>query len=192
MSQENVDVVRGVRIALPTLGERARQRRSLDEHLRVRFPALSRALGDAFMRLSPRSRFRRSILARLVRRAYAAANRQDFDVVLVGWDAGSEYRPSRDLLPPDLEAVFHGHDGYRRLWRYWLDAFEDIRWEPEEILDFGDRFLVTTQQRGHGSGSGLAVSERVFQLFTLRRGMVIRQEDFLDRSNALEVAGLRE
>ncbi len=192
MSQENVEVVRGVRIALPGLGEGASQRRSLDEHLRVRFPALSRPLGDAFMRLPPRSRLRRSILAHLVRRAYAAANRQDFDVVLVGWDHRSEYRPSGDLLPPDLEAVFHGHEGYRRLWRYWLDAFEDIRWDPEEILDFGDKFLVTTQQRGHGSGSGLAVSERVFQLFTLRRGLVVRQEDFLDRSKALEAAGLSE
>jgi anthranilate phosphoribosyltransferase len=88
--------------------------------------------------------------------------------------------------------VFYGHDGYRQLWRYWLDAFEDIRWDPEEILDFGDKFLVTTQQRGRGSGSGVAVSEPVFQLFTVRRGLVVRQEDFLDRSKALEAAGLRE
>jgi hypothetical protein len=36
-----------------------------------------------------------------------------------------------------------------------------------------------TQQRGHGSGSGVAVSERVFQVFTLRAGLVIRQEDLL-------------
>lgn len=107
----------------------------------------------------------------------------------MGWDPGSEYHPSGDLLPPDLETVFYGHDGYLRLWGYWLDAFKDIRWDPEEILDFGDRFLVTTQQRGSGSGSGVAVREPVFQLFTIRRGLVVRQEDFLDRSKALEAAG---
>ena len=45
-----------------------------------------------------------------------------------------------------------------------------------------------TQQRGRGSGSGVVVSEPVFQLFTLRRGLVVRQEDFLDRSEALEAA----
>ena len=95
-------------------------------------------------------------------------------------------------MPPDLETVFHGPDGYLQLWRYWLDAFEDIRWDPEEILDFGDRFLVTAQQRGHGSGSGVAVSEPVFQVFTLRRGLVVRQEDFLERSKALAAAGLSE
>jgi ketosteroid isomerase-like protein len=193
MSQENVEVVRGTRSALPRLGERATQRRSLDDRLYVRVPALYRLLADAFSRVPSRSRLRRSIAARRVQRAYAAANRRDFDLVLVGWDSASEYRPSADLLPPDVEPVFHGHDGMRQLWRYWLDAFEDIRWDPEEMLDFGgEQVLVTTQQSGRGSASGASVSEPVFQLFTLRRGLVVRQEDFLDRSTALEAAGLRE
>jgi hypothetical protein len=78
------------------------------------------------------------------------------------------------------------------LWRYWRDAFQDIRWDPEEVVDFGEMFLVTAQQSGHGSGSGIAVSEPIFQLFTLRRGLVIRQEDFRERSDALEVAGERK
>ena len=192
MSQENVEIVRGARIALPPHSERASRRRTLGERLFVRFPAFSRLLADAFMRLPTRSRLRRLMVARFVSRAYAAANRRDFDLVLVGWDPGSEYHPSGDLMPPDLETVFYGHEGYLQLWRYWLDAFEDIRWDPEEILDLGDRLLVTAQQRGHGSGSGVAVSEPVYQLFKLRRGLVIRQEDFLDRSKALEAAGLRE
>jgi hypothetical protein len=192
MPHESVEIVRGARIALPRLSERATQRRSLDQRLYVRFPALYRMLADSVMRLSSRSRLRRLLLARSVGLAYAAANRRDFDLVLLGWDPGSEYHPSGDLLPPDLETVFYGHDGYLRLWRYWLDAFEDIRWDPEEILDFGDRFLVTTQQWGRGSGSGVAVSEPVFQLFTVRRGLVVRQEDFLDRSKALEAAARRE
>ena len=98
--------------------------------------------------------------------------------------------PAREI--PDLETVFYGHDGYRQLWRNWLDACEDIRWDPEEMLDFGDKLLVTTRQRGRGSGSGVAVSEPVFQLFTVRRGLVVRQEDFLDRSKALEAGGLSQ
>jgi len=132
------------------------------------------------------------MIARGVRQVYAAANRRDFDRILVGWDPESEYRPSGDLMPPDFETVFHGHDGYRNLWRRWLDAFEDLRFDPEEILHFEDRILVTAQQGGHGSGSGVAVGQRVFQLFKFRRGLVTRQEDFLDRSEALEAGGLRE
>jgi len=191
MSQENVEVVRGVRIALDALGERASQRRSLDDRLAVRFPVVYRLVADLLLQLPPRSRLRRSMLARRIRRAYAAANRRDFDLVLAGWDPKSEYRPSADLTPPDVEPVFYGHDGMRQLWRYWLEAFQDIRWEPEEILDFGQKVLVTTEQRGHGSGSGVAVSEPVFQLFTFRGGLVLRQEDFLHRPKALEAAGLQ-
>ena len=91
-------------------------------------------------------------------------------------------------MPPDLEPVVPRQGRVPAARRYWQDAFEDIRWDPEEILDFGQRILVGTHQAGHGSGSGLAVSEPVFQLFSLRRGLVFRQEDFLDRTEALEAA----
>jgi hypothetical protein len=184
--------VRATRIAVPPLTEKARRHRTIDQRLAVRFPALYRLLAGAMMRLSRRSRLRRLMLARLMALAYAAANRRDFEVVFAGMDLEVyEYHPSRDLLPPDMDAAFYGRDGYLQLWRYWLDAFGDIRWEPEEILDFGETFLVTTQQMGRGSGSGVNVSESVFQLYTVRRGLVVRQEDFLDRSEALEAAGVR-
>jgi ketosteroid isomerase-like protein len=133
------------------------------------------------------------MLSRTMLRAYAAANRHDFDLILTSYDPEVyEYRPSRDLLPPDMEPVLHGHDGYLRLWRYWLDAFQDIHYDPMEMLDLGDKVLVTARQSGHGSGSGVAVERPVFQLFKFRRGMVISQEDFLDHSEALEAAGRSE
>jgi len=185
-------MVRATRIKLSPLSERASRHRSLDEQLFVRFPALVRLFSEAFTRLPVQSRLRRLLLARSVRRGYAAGNRRDFDVLVMRMDAENEYRPSRDLMPPDVEHSFHGHAGFIQLWRYWMDAFEDIRWDPEEIIDLGDRFLVSTHQSVHGSGSGVAMSEPVFQLFTLRRGLVVRQEDFLDRSKALAAAGLKE
>src|SRR3954451_6697520 len=191
MRQEKLETVGGPQIPLRPLGERASRQRTLDQHVYVHFPTLYRLLADAVSRLSPRSRLRRLILARSVALAYAAANRRDFEVVLIGIDPEIEYRPSADMMPPDLETAFHGHDGYLQLWRYWLDAFEDIRWDPEEMLDLGDTFLVTARQRGHGSGSGVAVSEPVFQLYELRRGIVVRLDDFLDRSKALEAAAAR-
>jgi ketosteroid isomerase-like protein len=192
VSQEDVEAMGGVLVSLSPLREGARRRRSVEQRLFVRVPRLYRAVASRFERLPPGSRFRRLVVARIITLAYAAANRRDFEVVLIGWDPNSQYRPSSDLMPPDVEAVFHGHDGYLQLWRYWLDAFDDIRWDPEEILDFGHQLLVTTRQSGRGSGSGISVSEPVFQLFTLRRGLVVRQEDFLDRSKALEAVGLSE
>ncbi len=190
---ETVETMQGARIALGPLPGGASQHRTLDERLRVRFPAFFRAFNEAVLRLPPRSRLRRAALARAMIRAYAAANRRDFELIFTGNDpAAYEYRPSADLLPPDFDTVYQGHHGYLDFWRRWLDAFPDIRWDPEEVVDLGDKALVTTRQSGHGLGSGLAVSEQVFQLFTFRRGLVIRQEDFLDRSKALEAAGLSE
>jgi ketosteroid isomerase-like protein len=125
------------------------------------------------------------VIARTFRLAYAATSRGDFDVVLVGLAPDFEYRPSHGLMPPDLEPVFRGHEGYLKLWNYWRDAFGDIHWDPEELLDLGHVFLVTAQQKGSGSGSGVSVSHKVFQLFTLRDGLVLRQEDFVDLDEAL-------
>jgi len=176
------------RIVVPSLGERGRHR-TFDQRVSVRFPAIYRALAGLLQHLPAGSGPRRRGLARQVARAYAAANRRDFAAVLVGLDPSFEYRPSRDLMPPDAEPVFYGHSGYLDVWRHWQEAFGDIRWDPEEILDFGDRFIVTTQQRGTGSGSGVGVSEPVYQVFTLRAGLVLRQNDFLHWSEALEAAG---
>src|SRR3954468_18181051 len=145
--------------------EQAADRRSLDERLGVRFPGVSRRIAAALLRRPAGSRLRGAVLARSMARAYAAANRRDFELVLTFNDPREyEYRPSRAFLPPDMDTVYHGADGYRLFWRLWLDAFENIRWDPEEIVDLGGKLIVEARQSGRGSGSGVAVSESFFQL----------------------------
>src|SRR3954447_22399318 len=185
MSRENVEIVRGVRIALSPLSERASQRRTLDERLYVRFPALYRRLTEALMRLPPRSRLRRLMLARVVGRFAAAINRRDFEVVFLGLDPGIEYRPAADQRPPGWDAVRHGHDGYQGGLAQLIASFEDLRVDPKEVFDFGDRLVAITQFGGHGSGSGVPVHLTTFALIKLRRGLVVSQKDFSDRSKAL-------
>jgi hypothetical protein len=186
MSQETVEGVRGVRI--PLVPE-TRRHRTLDERIVVRFPALGRLLLDAWARLPRRSRLRRAMLVRLTRRGFAAANRRDFDLLLIGFDPAIELHP---MFPLDFEANYHGHGGYREAWRVILEAFEDVRLDPLELLDLGDRWLVTIEWNGHGAGSGVSISQQGFQLFTMRRGLVVRQDDFVDRAKALEAVGLSE
>jgi ketosteroid isomerase-like protein len=190
MSQENV--LRGVRYPISLPSERAGQRRSLDERLFLRLPILYRLIADRIMRLPPGSRLRRLILVRNARRGLAAVNRRDFDVLFLALDPGIEYRPAPEVRPPGMDEVRHGHDGYQEVWRQMIDSFEDFHAEPEEVLDLGDQFLATIQYRGHGTGSGVPVNIPTFQLFRLRRGLVVWQKDFSDRSEALEAAGLRE
>jgi ketosteroid isomerase-like protein len=190
MSEENV--LRGVRYPVSLPSERAGQRRTLDEHLFVRFPALYRLFAERVLRLPVRSRLRQLMLTRFSGRAYAARNRRDFEVMLLGLDPGIEYHPRNDLMPLDLDTAFYGRDDYRTVWRAMVEAFDDIRFEPEEVLDLGDTLLGTAVVRGTGSGSGVPVSAQLFQVVRLRRGLVVWQRDFGDRSEALEAAGLRE
>jgi ketosteroid isomerase-like protein len=189
MSEETVQSMRGVRYRVSLPDERAGQRRSLDERLFVPFPVLYRLLASRLMRLPLRSRLRGWWLRRLAQRALAAANRRDFAVLLLGLDPGVEYHPAADQVL-DQPGVSHGHDGYEKAWREIMDAFEDFRGEPRELIDLGDMLLATIQYSGHGSGSGVPVELPLFPLFRLRRGLVVWQQDFSNRSDALEAAGL--
>ncbi len=183
------------RIELGGLG-RTRRHRTLDEHLLVRFPGVAHRLLHLGSRLQPGSRLRRRLLARLVRRGMRAANRRDFDTLFVGFDPEIDFRVVSagfgGLVPPDLVGHHHGHAGYRDMWRAMLEGFEDMALEPEEVLDLGDRVICVTKMSGHGAGSGVPVQQLLFQVFTLRRGLVVKQEDFGERREALQAVGLRE
>jgi hypothetical protein len=192
MSQENVEIVRGVRYRVTLPSEEAASRRTPDEHLFVRYPAVYRLLAARWMRLPPQSRFRRALLRRLAVRAMAAANRRDFAVLLLGIDPAVEYHPADDQRPPGMEPVSHGHHEYEMVWRQMMDAFEDFHGELAEVFDFGDTLLSAVEYKGHGSGSGVPVNIPLFQLYKLRHGLVIWQQDFSDRVEALAAAGLRE
>jgi uncharacterized protein len=187
MSQRMAEAAPGVRV--PLTPER-RHYRTLGEHILVRFPALAHRLSAAWARLPRDSKLRRTILLHRIRQGYAAANRRDFAMVLTGFDPSVEF--SAIQTGPEGPATFHGHAGVRQASSLVLEVFGDIRLDPEEFLDLGDRFLVVVKLSGHGAESGASVNQRLFSVCTLRRGLVVRQDEFLDRSEALEAIGLSE
>ena len=193
MPEENAEIVGGVRT--PIVVSTGAGRRTLDERILVRFPALFRVLASAWSRLPPRSRLRRALTSRISRQGCEAANRRDFELLLLSFDPDFEMRfdssPVGGFVPPDLVGVHRGHEEFLRVWHAAIEAF-DLKLEHEEVIDFGDRLLVAGRMTGQGTTSGVTVNEPLFQLLTLRRGMVIRQEDFVDRGHALEAAGLSQ
>jgi ketosteroid isomerase-like protein len=192
MTQENVEGLRGVRTQIAVSS--VTKQRTLDERILVRFPGIARSLAAGWSRLPPRSRLRRAVLSRIVRQGTSAWNRRDFDLVFLLMDSEAEFQLPESLIggyvPPDLRGVHRGREGYLRYWQGMFEAWADLKSEPEEAIDFGDRLLVTSRITGRGKQSGIPVDQRLFQVITLRRGLVVEQNEFADRGQALEAAGL--
>ena len=123
----------------------------------------------------------------IVRRAFA------YEIYGVGDRAEAEaiFDPHVVMNPID-EEMSYGFDAMRSDMERWASAFDELEVTAEEFIDAGDRVLVTAYHRGRGRGSGVEVDTRFYELYTLRDGKVVRVDEFTDRPDALEAAGLRE
>ena len=88
--------------------------------------------------------------------------------------------------------VHRGREAVSRHFERWFDAWEEIEYTPEELLDRGDRVVVVIRRRGKGKGSGVEVSDQVIHVYTVSSGKIVRFEGFSDKDAALAAAGLSE
>jgi len=138
----------------------------------------------------------------LVRRLLDMFARRDHEGVFefydpdIEWDAGNPPGASTGPGPPigDLEGVYRGHEGVRTYWRRWLEAWQDIEFEVQDVLDGGDEVVALIRnQRQWGRHSGIATEMPPYGLvFTIRDGKVVRWRSYPDQQSALEAGGLRE
>ena len=186
MSRENVEVVRR------PLTLKANSRRRLEERLALRFPGVVERVTAAVWRLPPRSRLRRAFIRRAVSSGWEALNRGDLDVAFVLYHPDVESTVDSRLASVGLKSS-HGREARVGVQRQGLAAFDEFRFESEELIDLGDGRLVTVgRMKGSGLSSGAAFDTDWAALFTLSAGRVIREQIFLDRDEALEAAGLQE
>jgi ketosteroid isomerase-like protein len=191
MSQQNVPSVRGVRTAVAVSKQHGD--RTLDEQILVRFPRLVRLAASLWSRLPPRSRLRRVWLARNVCRGMAAANRRDFDLLLLSVDPDVVYHPRADEPDPSPHV---GRDAYERLVYGFVDSFSEVTFEVLELIDAGDHVITSTVlhavPHGQGSASGAGVSDTYVVVYKLRDGLVVEGWEYRTKQEALEAVGLRE
>src|SRR5438270_11089479 len=79
-----------------------------------------------------------------------------------------------------------------RYQRQWHAEWGHFRYEPGELRDLGDRFLVIGRIRSDGLNSGATLDSDYADLFTLSAGRVIREQTYFNRAEALQAAGLRD
>ncbi len=86
-----------------------------------------------------------------------------------------------------------GTGAYRRYIEQWLEGFEGLHVNVEEFIDVGaDRVLTWNRYTGRGRESGVPADWHLAIIFTLRDGRIVRGEEYFDRADALEAAGLQE
>ena len=92
--------------------------------------------------------------------------------------------------PPETPGrqVRHGHAGVRASLTQWVGTWADYRFEVRSLVDNGDHVLAEGWQSGRGKGSGLEVSEALFMVWTLHDGLIVEQQMFRDREQAVEAA----
>ena len=186
MSQENVEVIRQP-IAL-----KARPRRGLEERIYLRFPSVVKFVTRALWRLPPRSWPRRAVLLRASRSGFDATNRGDFESSFMLYHPDVEHITPPNLVELGFDPVYRGREARFEFQRRWSAEWGELRFEPEEMLDLGDRLLFVGRVKGSGLSSGAGFESDWAVLYTISAGQVIREQPFFDRREALEAAGLSE
>jgi uncharacterized protein len=85
-----------------------------------------------------------------------------------------------------------GIDAVERYIRSFAKHWEQIRFEPQEYLDAGERVVVVARLVGSGKKSGVEVTRTWAYVWTIRAGKVLRLVGYATRAEALQAAGVAE
>jgi ketosteroid isomerase-like protein len=117
------------------------------------------------------------------------------------WGKGN-FRAGTDLFDPDVvlvlradfpdAATYVGRDEIGAYMRRFLSSWTDAVIEAEDIFGAGERVAVAVHQRATGSGSGLPIDMRYWQVWTFRGSTVTGIESIKTRSEVLDTVGLSE
>jgi ketosteroid isomerase-like protein len=131
----------------------------------------------------------------MVRRLYDAVASRDVATVLALYDpevevAGGAGSPDERLT--GRPGVYRGHEGLRRLFNEYYDAWETVEDDCEELIDAGEQVISVVTSRARGRVSGLEFEWHPVGVWTIREGKIVRSEWFQSREEALEAAGVRD
>ena len=119
----------------------------------------------------------------VVRRVYEAVARRDTAGVLALYDRDVEWDMSRHPHGTRMgREVYRGHDALRRWFRQYYEAWQDVDFAPEELIDAGEHVIVVAEGRaavgevgltssGHLQASGHFGTARSLASFGSRLGM---------------------
>ena len=90
----------------------------------------------------------------------------------------------------DFDRVYVGRDAVVEASRHYWGTWTDYRLDADELIDAGSSVVVVVHEHGRGKTSGAPFDQHWAQIWTFRRGRIIRWEMYSDKASALEAAGL--
>jgi ketosteroid isomerase-like protein len=121
----------------------------------------------------------------IVRAAFTAYNRGDLAAMMEACDPEVEFV----ML---LQGTRHGREALRLIYEENRSIMSSYRLDPEELIDVDDKVIAVARVGGAGRVSQIALDDEIALMFTFKGGLVIRQQTFRNKQEALEAAGLRE
>jgi ketosteroid isomerase-like protein len=88
--------------------------------------------------------------------------------------------------------TYAGLEGLRQNWLDWLEPWATYRTTIDELIDAGDRVVILLRDHGRRKDMDEEVELIGASIATFREGKLARWEDYADRAEALEAAGLAE
>jgi ketosteroid isomerase-like protein len=118
----------------------------------------------------------------LARKAFKAFEQRDMDAIEELCTPDVEFDWSRRLIDP---IVFHGYAGIQGFFEEMDGIFDEIAFEIDEVLEFGDEVLIVSTGRFRGRASGIDVTARAANHWTIRDGRLSRFCFYQSKEDAL-------
>jgi ketosteroid isomerase-like protein len=119
-----------------------------------------------------------------VRAAASAYNRGDLETLIQAYDPAVEFVTL-------LLGTHHGRQAIRSVFEENRTNLAGYSLELEELIDAGpDKVVAVARLGGAGRVSQIALGDPIAFVATFKAGLIVRQETFRNRDEALEAAGI--
>ena len=122
-----------------------------------------------------------------IREGYRRFNRGELEWLFeqmhpeIVWEDSPKMPDSRSYV--GIENVRRYLESFARLW-------DELRWEPEDVIEADGLMLAFVRLTARGKSSGATVDAEIAHLYRLRDGKVVHVRTFFDRAEARREAGL--
>ena len=110
--------------------------------------------------------------------------------VLLSEIADPEFETRMMAAPPVPPVAYHGLEGFDKAWRDWVETFERVHAQLEDMIESEDHLVLLIRQVATTRHDRVEIEQPSAMVFAFESNRVVRVEFHLDRAVALRAAGV--